>query len=239
MSAGWHRPASSGAGPDRRGQDHHRHPCAAIAGRLMIQGRKSTNKLLDGSERGGGMRVAVIGGGLGGLAAACVLRGARPQVTLFDKNPGSAARRRVLDEGGLPLRHGPDDPDRAARAASASSPRPGATWPTTSISSGSTRNGAASSTTARASTCQENVDAMAASMDALRARHAGRRGLPALPGPVASTCTTSRSGSSSGSRSRTCSTPSTSAPTSTPATLRDVLSLRMGTLGRRHHPRPR
>ena len=59
-------------------------------------------------------------------------------------------------------------------------------------------------------------------------RAPGRRRLSPLPGDLARICTRSRSGSSSGSRSRTCSTPSTCAPTSIPATLRDVLSLRMG-----------
>ena len=60
--------------------------------------------------------VAVIGGGLGGLAAACVLaaRGHRP--ILFDKNGWVGGKAAVLARGRLPLRHGADHPHRAARA---------------------------------------------------------------------------------------------------------------------------
>src|SRR5215210_4440828 len=56
---------------------------------------------------GGGMRVAVIGGGLGGLAAACVLaaRGHRP--TLFDKNGWIGGKAAVLHEGGFRFDMGP------------------------------------------------------------------------------------------------------------------------------------
>ncbi len=69
---------------------------------------------------------------------------------------------------------------------------------------------------------------MAAAMDRFApGTRAGRR-LPPLPGDLARSCTRSRTGSSSGSRSRICSTRSTCGPTSTPATLRDVLALRMG-----------
>jgi diapolycopene oxygenase len=56
---------------------------------------------------GGGMRVAVIGGGLGGLAAACVLAARGHQVTLFDKNPWLGGKAAVLEEEGFRFDMGP------------------------------------------------------------------------------------------------------------------------------------
>ncbi|MFO0822051.1 MAG: NAD(P)-binding protein [Gemmataceae bacterium] len=38
-------------------------------------------------------RIGVIGNGLAGLSAACVLAARRYQVVVFEKSPGSAARR--------------------------------------------------------------------------------------------------------------------------------------------------
>ena len=69
---------------------------------------------------------------------------------------------------------------------------------------------------------------MAAAMDRLRARHRRRRRAIAASRTSPGTSTTSPSGSSSGSRSRTCSTPSICKANLNPGTLRDVLSLRMG-----------
>ena len=59
-------------------------------------------------------RIGVIGGGLGGLAAACTLaaRGLRGR-SCSRRTPGSAARRRCSQRGRLPLRHGADHPDPA------------------------------------------------------------------------------------------------------------------------------
>ena len=131
------------------------------------------------------MKVAVIGGGLGGLAAACTLARARLRGRRSSRRtPGSAARRRVLEEGGFRFDMGPTILTLPSRPASASSPRPAATSTTSSTSSASTRSGAASSTTARASTCIEDVDAMArrdrrASRPA-RARATGYRSFLAL-----------------------------------------------------------
>ena len=67
-------------------------------------------------------RAAVIGGGLGGLAAACTLA-ARLPGRCSRRTPGSAARRRCSEER-LPLRHGADHPHPALGPARASSPRP-------------------------------------------------------------------------------------------------------------------
>jgi phytoene desaturase len=53
------------------------------------------------------MRVAVIGGGLGGLAAACVLAARGHRVTLFDKNPWLGGKAAVLEEQGFRFDMGP------------------------------------------------------------------------------------------------------------------------------------
>lgn len=53
------------------------------------------------------MRVAVIGGGLGGLAAACVLSARGHGVTLFDKNPCLGGKAAVLEERGFRFDMGP------------------------------------------------------------------------------------------------------------------------------------
>ncbi|MXQ11286.1 phytoene desaturase family protein [Microvirga makkahensis] len=51
--------------------------------------------------------VAVIGGGLGGLAAACVAAARGHQVTLYDKNPWLGGKAAVLHEGGFRFDMGP------------------------------------------------------------------------------------------------------------------------------------
>jgi diapolycopene oxygenase len=56
---------------------------------------------------GSSNRVAVIGGGLGGLASACVLAARGHEVTLFDKNPWIGGKAAVLHEGGFRFDMGP------------------------------------------------------------------------------------------------------------------------------------
>jgi phytoene desaturase len=57
--------------------------------------------------RGQGMKVAVIGGGLGGLAAACVLVARGHEVALLDKNPWLGGKAAVLEERGFRFDMGP------------------------------------------------------------------------------------------------------------------------------------
>ena len=52
-------------------------------------------------------RVVVIGGGLGGLAAACTLAARGYAVTLCDKNPWVGGKAAVLEEGGFRFDMGP------------------------------------------------------------------------------------------------------------------------------------
>ena len=52
-------------------------------------------------------RVAVIGGGLGGLAAACVAAARGHRVTLYDKNPWLGGKAALLEEGGFSFDMGP------------------------------------------------------------------------------------------------------------------------------------
>jgi diapolycopene oxygenase len=54
-----------------------------------------------------GTSIAVIGGGLGGLAAACVAAARGHQVTLYDKNPWLGGKAAVLHEGGFRFDMGP------------------------------------------------------------------------------------------------------------------------------------
>ncbi|HEY8383327.1 MAG TPA: phytoene desaturase family protein [Microvirga sp.] len=54
-----------------------------------------------------GSRVAVIGGGLGGLAAACVAGARGHRVTLYDKNAWLGGKAAVLHEGGFRFDMGP------------------------------------------------------------------------------------------------------------------------------------
>ncbi|WP_027133530.1 phytoene desaturase family protein [Geminicoccus roseus] len=53
------------------------------------------------------MKVAVIGGGLGGLAAACVLGARGHEVVLFDKNDWAGGKAAVLEEQGFRFDMGP------------------------------------------------------------------------------------------------------------------------------------
>ncbi|HEY0785224.1 MAG TPA: phytoene desaturase family protein [Acidobacteriaceae bacterium] len=53
------------------------------------------------------MRIAVIGSGLGGLAAACTLAGRGYQVEVFEKNPWLGGKAAVLEEGGFRFDMGP------------------------------------------------------------------------------------------------------------------------------------
>ncbi|MEM7585851.1 MAG: phytoene desaturase family protein [Acidobacteriota bacterium] len=52
-------------------------------------------------------RIAVVGGGLGGLAAACTLAARGHRVTLFEKNPWLGGKAAVLEEGGYRFDMGP------------------------------------------------------------------------------------------------------------------------------------
>lgn len=52
-------------------------------------------------------RIAVIGGGLGGLAAACTLAGRGYSVTLFEKSPWLGGKAAVLNENGFRFDMGP------------------------------------------------------------------------------------------------------------------------------------
>jgi phytoene dehydrogenase-like protein len=53
------------------------------------------------------MSVAIIGGGLGGLAAACTLAARGHKVTLFEKNPWLGGKAAQLEEGGYRFDMGP------------------------------------------------------------------------------------------------------------------------------------
>ncbi len=68
--------------------------------------------------------VGIIGGGLAGLAAACVLAARGCKVILFERNDWLGGKAAVLHRRRLPLRHGADHPDRCRRCCAASSPRP-------------------------------------------------------------------------------------------------------------------
>src|SRR5918997_3695065 len=57
--------------------------------------------------RGGQASVAVVGGGLGGLASACVLAARGHRVTLYDKNPWIGGKAALLHEGGFRFDMGP------------------------------------------------------------------------------------------------------------------------------------
>ncbi len=52
-------------------------------------------------------RVGVVGGGLGGLAAACVLAARGHAVTLFEKSPWLGGKAAVLQEQGYRFDMGP------------------------------------------------------------------------------------------------------------------------------------
>ena len=56
---------------------------------------------------GGQASVAVVGGGLGGLASACVLAARGHRVTLYDKNPWIGGKAALLHEGGFRFDMGP------------------------------------------------------------------------------------------------------------------------------------
>ena len=60
--------------------------------------------------------VGVVGGGLAGLSAAVTLVGRGHRVVLFEANAWLGGKAAVFEQRRLSLRHGPDDPDVAARA---------------------------------------------------------------------------------------------------------------------------
>ena len=96
--------------------------------------------------------IAIIGGGLAGLAAACTLGARGHKVVLFEKNDWLGGKAAVFEQDGYPLRHGADHPDGAARAGPDLCRSRPAHLPICSICGGSIRNGAASSRTAPCST---------------------------------------------------------------------------------------
>src|SRR3982751_1773229 len=57
--------------------------------------------------RSAGLPVGVIGGGLGGLAAACTLAARGHQVVLFEKNSWLGGKAAVLEENGFRFDMGP------------------------------------------------------------------------------------------------------------------------------------
>ena len=86
--------------------------------------------------------VGVIGGGLAGLAAACVLAERGHRVILFEKNDWLGGKAAVLEAEGFRFDMGPTILTR-----------PGSGCKRDSICAASIRNGAASSMTDRFSTC--------------------------------------------------------------------------------------
>ena len=60
-----------------------------------------------------GARVAVVGAGLGGLAAACHLRGTGHDVTVFERGDRPGGRAGLVERDGLPVRHGTNGADDA------------------------------------------------------------------------------------------------------------------------------
>jgi diapolycopene oxygenase len=54
-----------------------------------------------------GGRIGVIGGGLGGLAAACTLAARGHKVVLFEANAWAGGKAAVLEEGGFRFDMGP------------------------------------------------------------------------------------------------------------------------------------
>ena len=72
------------------------------------------------------MKVAVIGGGLGGLAAACMLAARGYEVVLFEKNPWLGGKAALLEEQGFRFDMGPTILT-CRRCCGGSSPRPAAT----------------------------------------------------------------------------------------------------------------
>ena len=97
-------------------------------------------------------RIGVIGGGLGGLAAACTLAARGYSVVLFEKSPWLGGKAAVLNAAGFRFDMGPTIltmPSVLRAHLRRGRPRNSTI---TSTSSASTRSGAASSPTARRST---------------------------------------------------------------------------------------
>ena len=151
--------------------------------------------------------------------------GARPQGRAVRQE--SLARRQGggAGAGRLPVRHGADHPDRSRRAGPGVLPRPGGGWRTTSTSGGSTRNGAVSSRTARCSTSRRTCRPWPASSPNMR---------PAASrvSPTSSPCPKGCTGVSEKFffwKSVEGITDTLEFKGMNLATLRDVMSLRMGT----------
>jgi diapolycopene oxygenase len=176
-------------------------------------------------------RIGVIGGGLGGLAAACTLAARGHAVTCSRRTAGSAARRPCWSSAATASTWGRPS-SRCRRCCGASSPRPVATWTTSSTSSGSTRSGAASSPMARPSICREPRAMAASSSGSPPAR---RRGLPRLDRAVETAAWHLRATSSSGAPSKTCATPDRHAPAS-PADVARRARAAHGPVGGGEHP---
>ena len=169
-----------------------------------------------GSMAAGQASVAVVGGGLGGLAArpACSPRAGTGSRSTT-RTPGSAARPRCCTRAASASTWGrPSSPSPAS--STASSPRPGRDlnayldlrrldpqWRCFFDDGAPHRP-------------RRDRRPDGGRHGPLRARHAARARATAPSSASPRICTTSPNASSSGSRSRTCSTRSTSAPTSTP-----------------------
>ena len=108
---------------------------------------------LAGSARG---RVGVIGGGLGGLAAACTLAARGFSVLVLERNSWLGGKAAVLAERGFRFDMGPTILTMP-RTISRISTKPAGAWKTIWNWCGSTRSGDRSSTTARHSICSRTL----------------------------------------------------------------------------------
>ena len=74
---------------------------------LIEVGLSEMRRVVKESKTG---RIGVIGGGLGGLAAACTLAARGYDVVLFEKNEWLGGKAAALNVDGYRFRHGPDHP---------------------------------------------------------------------------------------------------------------------------------
>ena len=93
----------------RRGAGLIRCACTEIGSRVGLTGSESCpgiedRRMMNAIETG---RIGVIGGGLGGLAAACTLAARGYEVVLFEKNAWLGGKAAVLSEGGYRFDMGP------------------------------------------------------------------------------------------------------------------------------------